>query len=144
MRIDGLQSALQQVLLSSLAAKGERFRPDGGGTSPGALPADAPTPPAVNAVPHPATSVQMLVTLAAADPIAERRRKAVAQADRGLAQLETLRDELATGLASPERLRALAGWAETFTIPDDPQLAELAREIELRVRVEIAKHDLTA
>lgn len=144
MRIDGLQSALQQALLSSLAAKNGPFRPNGGGAASSAAPADGPAPPAINAVPHPATSVQMLVTLAAADPIAERRRKAVAQADRGLSLLEALHDELAAGLASPDRLRAMAGWAETFVLPDDPRLAELAREIELRVRVEIAKHDLIA
>jgi hypothetical protein len=84
----------------------------------------------------------MLVALSAEAP-AERRRRAIIQAERGLDALERLREELAAGIPSPERLRELAAWSSGFEMPDDPELAELARDIELRVRVELAKHDIS-
>jgi len=142
MRIDGLPPAIRQALIAATAAGADAFRAPAERT-------DAPPPPippatagAVGA--QPPTSVAMLVALAAVDPAADRRRKAAENTDRGLSLLERLRDELELGLASPEQLGLLADWAAGFAVPDDPQLATLAREVELRVRVELAKHDLTA
>jgi hypothetical protein len=39
-------------------------------------------------------------------------------------------------------LQQLADWSAAFEAPEDPQLAALARDVELRVRVELAKHEL--
>jgi len=142
MRIEGLPPAIRQALIAAAAARVEPFRAETGGGEP--PPPSAIPPAAAGAVgAQPPTSVAMLVALAATDPVAERRRKAAAT-DRGLSLLEALRDELELGLASPEQLHQLADWVGGFAIPDDPELATLAREVELRVRVELAKHDLTA
>lgn len=141
MRIEGPNLPIGPALLAALAAK------SAAGEAKAAL-ADPPAPPAApiqgtgTQMPSPATSVAMLVTLAAVDPPADRRRRAITQASRGLDQLERLRDELETGLASPERLHEMAQWSRSFAAPDSPEIAELAREIELRVRVELAKHDI--
>lgn len=92
----------------------------------------------------PATSVEMLVALASVDPAVERRRKLAAEADRGLALLERLHEESLGGGVLPERLEQLSAWVAGFAVPDDPELASVAQDIELRVRVELAKHDLRA
>lgn len=92
----------------------------------------------------PMQNVAMLVTLAAADPSSERRRKAAADADRGLKTLDTLHKELLRGTATADRLRELAQWTASAEIPSDPQLAALYREIDVRVRVELAKYDIEA
>ncbi|GAA3707310.1 hypothetical protein GCM10022268_15910 [Sphingomonas cynarae] len=104
----------------------------------------ATPPPAVVPIAPPTTSVAMLVAMAANDPVVEQRRKLAAEADRGLSLLERLQRDLATGEPTPERLEEMAAWVEGFTPPDDPALGPVAREIELRVRVELAKHDLRA
>jgi hypothetical protein len=92
----------------------------------------------------PMQNVAMLVTLAAADPGSERRRKAAADADRGLKTLDTLHKELLRGTATADRLRELAQWTASSEVPSDPQLAALYREIDVRVRVELAKYDIEA
>ena len=141
MRIDGPNPLLGPALLAALFAREEAATPDKPFAD--AKPAPAlPTPAAGTLIPPPATSVAMLVALSAEAP-AERRRRAIIQAERGLDALERLREELAAGIPSPERLRELAAWSSGFEMPDDPELAELARDIELRVRVELAKHDIS-
>lgn len=139
MRIAGLPPAMQQGLLAALAKAGDDFAVASAGADKQAaaiLPAHVPP------APQPATSVQMLVALAAAEPPVERRRKMAAAADRGLSLLERLHAELVVGTPAPERLRELVEWCENLETPADPQLAGLQRDIEVRVRVEIAKHDL--
>lgn len=106
-----------------------RFAPDQAATrSAGAGPA------------QPVTSVDMLVALAAVDDGAERRRRHAAEAERGLDALEALDAELAAGGASEARLEEIATWAAGLSTPDDPALARLQKEIELRALVELAKH----
>jgi hypothetical protein len=87
----------------------------------------------------PVQSVEMLVALAAVDPERERRRRMAQQAEEGLDQLEQLHQEMAGGEPSAERLAALKAWAKSIGQPDDAALAELVRDIELRVLVELAK-----
>ncbi|HEX8484340.1 flagellar assembly protein FliX [Sphingomonas sp.] len=137
MRIDGPGPVLPAALLASLA-KGARFAAE-----PEKRAAEVPAA-ATQAAPNPATSMQMLVALASIDPGQEKRRKQATDASRGLSVLERLRDDLAIGAVSPERLHDLAAWADGFTPPDDPVLADIGREIELRVRVELAKLDMQA
>lgn len=139
MRIAGLPPALQQGLLAALAKAGDEFAVASARADPASA---AILPAAVPPATQPATSVQMLVALAAAEPPVERRRKMAAATDRGLRLLERLHAELVVGTPAPERLAELLDWSEGFDPRADPHLAGLAREIEVRVRVEIAKHDV--
>jgi hypothetical protein len=89
-------------------------------------------------------SVAMLVTLAAADPAIERRRKQAQDAERGVNALDKLHKELAAGTPSVERLQEIVEWSENFEASDNPVLAGILSDIELRVRVELAKVDVSA
>lgn len=107
----------------------------------GFVPAGEPIrPPAVGAPVQPVTSVEMLVALAAVDDAAERRRKLAAQAETGLERLEALHRDLLAGNPTAERLEEIAAWARQLSVPDDPGIAAILREIELRILVELAKH----
>ena len=147
MRIDGITPLLQSMLADTRTRDGFAL-PAAVASAAAAATAEAPpsTPPPV--VPTSATSVQMMVALAAVDPVSERRRKIAVEADRGLTLLERLRDDLAHGAAPPERVQELATWVEAFVVPDDaavtPEFAKVARDLEVRVRVELAKLDLNA
>ena len=139
MRIAGLPPAMQQGLLAALAKAGEDFTTavKAAETRAGAV-LPAPAPPTA----QPATSVEMLVALAAAEPPVERRRKMAEATNRGLALLERLHAELLAGGLEPELVEELVEWSESFQAPENPELAALASEIEVRVRVELAKHEL--
>lgn len=106
--------------------------------------APAPVPQGTNAAQALNPSVAMLVTLAAADPAIERRRKQAVDAQRGVDMLDQLHRELVAGVVSPAKLQAIVEWSETFEHSDDPALAAILSDIELRVRVELAKLDLQA
>lgn len=88
-------------------------------------------------------SVAMLVAIASSDPEARRRRNSAA-ADKGLQALERLHDELRIGPPSPARLRAIAVWMDNHAAPEEPAAADLLREVELRVLVELAKAERDA
>jgi len=138
MRIPALPPLMQQSLLATLG-RAEAFTvasADADGRAAAIL------PPPVPSTTQPATSVQMLVALAAAEPTVERRRKMAAAADRGLTLLERFHAELMVGTPAPERLAELVEWSESVELPTDPHLASLQRDIEVRMRVELAKHDL--
>ncbi|MFV0623358.1 flagellar assembly protein FliX [Sphingomonas sp. ac-8] len=141
MRIAGLPPVMQQGLLTAIATAAKDVA-----TASAASEGPPPTvaSPAMQSATHPHTSVEMLVAIAAAEPGLERRRKLAAKTDKGLSLLERLDAELLAGPLPPERVEELVEWSESFELPEDPALAEIAREIELRVRVEIAKHELRA
>ena len=134
LQINGLPPLLGQALLAALPKAAEGFRIATAGP-------EGPPQPTPSPMTLPATSVQMLVALAATEPNVERRRRQAVQADRGLSVLEQLHAELLVGAPSRERLNELVEWAESFETSDQPELASLARDVELRVRVEIAKFD---
>lgn len=104
----------------------------------------------VAAAPHPqpvpgtlpATSVQMLVAIAANNPVAERRRKQARDVERGIDALDRLHKELVAGTPNVTRLREIVQWSETVPTPAEPELAALMRDIDVRVRVELAKLDI--
>jgi hypothetical protein len=100
-----------------------------------------PTPPTESATAQP-VSVQMLVTLASVEPTTARRRRIAAEADRGLSALERLDQTLAAGLAPVEQLNEVAAWSAAQETPEDPELRSILKEIDLRVRVELAKHEI--
>ena len=133
MRVEGVSLPVQALLAALPRATGA-FR-----ASDVAAPAtELPTPPRPLQA---ATSVQMLVALAATEPPRERRRRVVAEVDRGLGLLERLHAVSATGPVAPAMLAELSDWVEQFVPPDDPQAGEIARDVELRVRVELARHE---
>lgn len=91
-----------------------------------------------------ATTVHVLLAAATAlETPKDKRRREARPAARGLEILEQLHAAQVKGLPDAAALDALSQWAALFEMPDDPELAEIARDIELRVRVELAKHDRT-
>ena len=140
MRIENIQAPLLQSLLAALpkVAPGFSVKEGEGPVAP------PPVPHGTNAAQALNPSVAMLVTLAAADPSIERRRKQAIDAERGVEMLDTLHRELVAGIVSPAKLEAIIEWSETFQHSDDPALAAILSDIELRVRVELAKLDLRA
>lgn len=138
MRIESLSPMLARSLLAALPKVAPGFPRIG-------------EEPHVQPMPHmsgpgaiPAPSVEMLVTLSAVNPGIERRRRLAQDADRGIDALDRLHKELVAGVASPARLREIVEWSQSFEAPDDPVLASLLSDIDLRVRVELAKLDIQA
>jgi|GEM_PF-2698485 len=112
-----------------------------------AAPAAAPAPTHMPANPQALSSVQMLVAIAALSPQEERRKTQVDQARRGLDGLDQLHRELLSGEVSPATLNLLTQWVQDekpFALADeeDPKFAALFHEIDLRVRVELAKFNI--
>lgn len=133
MRITGLTAPIQTLLLGALPKAAPFAVPDA------AMPqVSLPAPIALS------VSVEMMVALAAAERPVESRRRAVRVAERGIGALERLDTALLAGLPAVERLREVAAWSQSLGEPEDAALRELFKDIELRVRVELAKHDITA
>lgn len=140
MRIDSLTPLMARSLLAALPKAAPGFPV----AEEEAAARQMPVPMQGPGTNQPVPSVAMLVTLAAADPAIERRRKQARDAERGLDALERLNKELATGTPSVERLREIVEWSENFEASDDPVLQSILSDIELRVRVELAKLDVQA
>jgi len=139
-RIENLSPMLARSVTAALPKAVPGFSAAEGEAARGAVPQPAVNGPQGVTAP----SVQMLVALAAADPEMDRRRRVAKDAERGIDALERLHDALRAGVAPVERLREIAEWSQSFDTPDDPALAQLLSEIDLRVRVELAKYDVRA
>jgi class II flagellar assembly regulator FliX len=114
------------------AASGEKFAEALGADQPAAPTKAAPPPAAVDAL----LSLQEMP-----DALAGRRR-AVQRGQTLLDRLEDLRLGLLAGIVPRERLDELAKLSRTAReTVDDPRLAQLLDEIDLRVAVELAKLD---
>ena len=85
-------------------------------------------------------SVAMLVAMSASDPKMQRQR-ITAAANKGLRALEALHADLCIGPPSPAQLVAIAAWMTDHPVPEEPAAADLLRQVELRVLVELAKAD---
>ena len=94
MRIDSLTPLMARSLLAALPKAASSF--------PVAEEEAAarPVPMQGSGATAPTPTVAMLVTLAAADPMIERRRKLAKDAERGVDALDRLHKELATGTPS--------------------------------------------
>ena len=138
-RIENLQAPLLRSLMAALPKAASSFSV-GEGEGPAARAPAQNT----NAAQPLNPSVAMLVTLAAADPMVERRRKQAVDAQRGIDQLDSLHRELIAGVVSPARLEAIVEWSESFQASQDPTLSAILADIDVRVRVELAKLDLQA
>lgn len=124
-------------ILAAMAIKPEPFGARDEQTGATASPQQPATQPG-----QPLGSVQMLVTLAGFDPERERRRQMAEKSQAGLDELEALHVELLLGEPTPERLDRLVEWIGQIERPDDPLLAGIMAELELRARVELAKLDI--
>lgn len=134
MQVNALSSLLQTLLTNPVK------RVTGAPFVPEAAAQPAATQPTVGS---PAQSVQMLVTLAAASlpPELERQRRLTKRAERGLDALETLQAALVTGVGAAEPIRELRSWIEERSPSNDPELAAILDEIDLRIQVELAKQE---
>lgn len=136
MRIDSLSPMMARNLLAALpkSVSGLTNQPE---PAPQATPQAFATPGTVATA-----SVQMLVAIAVNNPVAERRRKMARDAERGIDALDRLHKELLAGTPNVARLREFARLSQASPMPEDPTLAQLMRDIDLRVRVELAKFDV--
>ena len=91
----------------------------------------------------PIANVQMLVTMAVDGANAERRKQA-RDTSKGLDKLEDFHRAVLKGEATPGQLQAIADWVAQSEVPSDPKLAAIFRDIDVRVRVELAKYDVQA
>lgn len=88
----------------------------------------------------PTSAVDALLALQEVDQAGGGRKRAVRRGNDLLDRLEEIRIGLLTGQISRERLQQLARLArEGRPAIDDPRLAEVLAEIELRAEVELAK-----
>lgn len=136
MRIGGSPQTVQTSLLSQLKPAADVMKLT---AAVGA--AAEPAQPMAGAL-SPNTSVEMLVMLSSVIANDDRLREHRRHAGQALDRLDELRRELLKGNVERETLDALSGWLAEAPAPDDPEMASLFQDIEIRVRVELAKLDL--
>jgi hypothetical protein len=86
-----------------------------------------------------AASLATLVAIGAIEDDRERRRRQADGLFQGLDLLEQLHRELASGSVPAARLDQLAEWLATAEEPAHPRLADMMRDIALRLAIELAK-----
>jgi hypothetical protein len=86
--------------------------------------------------------VGALLALQSAGEEAGKRQRNRAALERMLAMMERVRDEIVDGEVSDRALQALCDAASAKIEDPDPRLSEIAGEIVLRARVELAKRGL--
>ncbi|MEJ8475412.1 flagellar assembly protein FliX [Roseibium algae] len=84
-------------------------------------------------------SMDALLSLQEVDEEPERRRKATRHGHTLLDGLEAIQADLLGGAVSADRLEALAHQVSTQVESGDPEVDSILREVELRVKVELAK-----
>jgi hypothetical protein len=112
------------------AGSGPTFVPAG---DHGAARVNAATPVA------PAAGLDAILALQAAGDFTESRRKAVKRGSSLLDLLETMKADLLIGRVSPDRLDAMARQLSALRERVEPGLDAVLDDIDLRVRVELAK-----
>ena len=92
------------------------------------------------AMPTGVSGIEGLLALQAVGDPLERRRRTVRRGQGLLDQLESLRRDLLVGRVDPARLDGMLDILAEARERDEPGLDSLLDDIELRVRVELAKH----
>lgn len=131
MRIDpaaAIQAALLGLLKTSRGAAAKPPFPAPSSSVPAAAPAASP---AVTT-----SSISMLVAMSALAPRLPRP-SALRRAEQGIDGLGRLHRSLLSGASPDEALKELRSWGTHDAA--DADIAELLREVELRVLVELAK-----
>lgn len=95
---------------------------------------------AAAAMPTGVSGIEGLLALQAVGDPLERRRRTVRRGQGLLDQLESLRCDLLVGRVDPSRLDAMLEILAGAREREEPGLDSLLDDIELRVRVELAKH----
>lgn len=134
------------------AQRAQKLMGEEAGQAAAAVPAGAgSTAPPFHPQTQMLSSVHMLLALSALNPLEARRKQQIAQARRGLDGLEQLHTELMEGTVGSRTLEGLVQWlrdekGERSALiegdKDDRTFAGLMDEIELRVRVELAKFNI--
>lgn len=105
-----------------------------------AQPAPAQSDPTFPSASRLAADVGMLMALAAVEGTPQSRQRALARANRGIDALDALHRARIGGENVEEILHRLQQWLESEAAPDRA-LAPLMKEIDTRIRVEIARHE---
>lgn len=131
MRIEGTG----RIITASRPGAGARtsgagFRPE---AEPGATRASQ------GAAPSASTGIDALLALQAVDDATTGRRKTVRRANLLLDALEEIRSDLLAGRVSEGRLNRAIALLQQAKVATDAGLDALVADIELRVRVELAK-----
>ena len=92
----------------------------------------------------PVSPLACIIGLSEEAPEEQRRRKAVRRAGSLLDELAELHRVLCLGTFDRLRLEALASKLGSEPLPEDPELADLIGQIEVRVAVELARYDKPA
>ncbi len=88
----------------------------------------------------PVAPVDALLTLQEVPDSQDKKKRAIARANDLLGELDEIRHGLLLGILSESRLKSLARRLNArVEQPSDPHLAQILKEIELRVSVELAK-----
>ncbi len=124
----------------------QRTRPGGSGDRFSTHLDDGPSESAPTAAAVPMTSVAALLAVQdEGDATSRRRRRAVQRGTDLLDRLDEIRHALLTADMPASRLQALAdALTRDRQAIDDPKLAEVLAEIELRCAVELAKRGIAA
>ncbi|WMT89991.1 flagellar assembly protein FliX [Pelagibacterium sp. H642] len=131
MRIDGTGRIITTNRPGTAGkASGEAFRLDGGPAAGRAAQTSAPIA---------AGGIDALLALQAVDDATTGRRKAVKRANLLLDALEDIRADLLAGQVSEGRLNRAIALLQQAKGQVDPELEAVVADIELRVRVELAK-----
>lgn len=92
----------------------------------------------------PVSPLASIIGLSEEAPEEQRRRKAVRRASSLLDELDELHRALCLGTLDHSQLEALASKLGSEPSPEDPELADLIGQIEVRIAVELARHDKPA
>lgn len=134
MRVNQAQrtsSSRQGKQVRRAGASGKAFEPSRGGATRRAVALSGPAG---------VSSIDALVALQAVEDSTERRRRAIDQGSDVLESLDELKIALLSGHETPARLARLKALVERYEEGvEDPGLAEILRQIDLRARVELAK-----
>ena len=134
MRVDS------KTRVSSTTGRGTTARPSGSGPAFTVDSGAGASRAAATSGPAPATAIDALLALQSVDEVTERRRKLMRRGRSLLDTLETIRADLLLGHISEARLNQLMSLITQARERGEPGLDELLDDIELRARVELAKH----